>query len=153
MAALALAAQSGAGKTVAVLIPAGGLETADRDGMTPLAIAAQRGEAEPIGRLLSAHAALEARTKTGNTPLLIAAAAGRSEAVRQLVGAGAKIDARNDLGNTPLLAAVAGHQADTAKVLIGLGADQRIRNSASQSVTDVARQAGDPALAQLFGIK
>ena len=149
--ALALAVQAGAARATGALIGAGELETADRDGMTPLAIAAQRGDGEILGRLLRAHAALEARTRTGNTPLLLAAAAGRTDAVRQLVSAGAKLEARNELGNTALLAAVAGRQADTARVLVELGADQRIRNSASQSVADLARQAGDPALASLFG--
>ena len=59
-------------------LPHGGLEAADADGRTPLALAAQRGSVDIVGQLLAAGANREAVTRTGNTPLLLAASAGRA---------------------------------------------------------------------------
>jgi len=151
--ALALAVQAGAARAVGALLGAGGLDLADNDGLTPLAIAAQRGDVDLTRRLLKANAPREARTRTGNTPLLLAAAAGREAVVRELVSAGANLEARNDLGNTPLLAAVASRQAATSRTLLTLGADPRIRNGAALNAPDLARQVGDPAVAAVFGAR
>jgi ankyrin repeat protein len=151
--ALMTAAAAGADRAALALVQAGAIDVADNLGMTPLAIAAQRGDLVLVSRLLKANAAKEVVSKTGNTPLLLAAGAGRIDVVRELLDAGAKLEARNQLGNTPLLAAVAGRQAPTAKLLMARGADQRIRNSASMSAADLAKQAGDPGLVTLFGAK
>jgi ankyrin repeat protein len=148
--ALAMAAAAGADRAALALMAAGGIDVADNAGVTPLAIAAQRGDLMLVQRLLKANAQRESKSKTGNTPLLLAAGAGRTDVVRELLDAGAKIEARNELGNTPLLAAVVGRQAATTKLLIARGADQRIRNSASMSAADLAHQGGDPAVMALF---
>ena len=148
--ALATAVAAGADRAALALMAAGSIDVADNAGVTPLAMAAQRGDLMLVQRLLKANAQREAKSKTGNTPLLLAAGAGRADVVRELLDAGAKIEARNELGNTSLLAAVVGRQAATAKLLIARGADQRIRNSASMSAADLARQGGDPAIMALF---
>jgi len=144
--ALALAISAGAKQATAELIPAGALDVADADGVTPLGLVAQRGDLAALDAILKNRPALETRSRTGNTPLLLAAGAGQVEAIRRLLVVGAKLEARNDLGNTPLLAAVTAHQVDAVRVLLAAGADRRIRNGAAQSASDIAKQVGDARL-------
>jgi hypothetical protein len=78
---------------------AGGL---NRDGSTPLSVAALLGRAKAAGLLIQAGAEVDPRVADGSTPLHTAAFFGRAETVELLLEAGADITATNNYGQTPL---------------------------------------------------
>ena len=81
----------------------------------PLFVAADRGDAAEVGRLIEAGADVEATGDRYSTPLLQAAMKGNAEVIRLLVAAGADLDARSVRGFTPLiLAASRGHSGAVA---------------------------------------
>jgi len=67
-------------------------------GVTPLHIAAIRGDVHIIGLLLDAGADIDARGEYGHTPLQDAVGQGHVEAVRLLLQRGASKSIRNDWG-------------------------------------------------------
>ena len=73
-------------------------------GLTPLTIAAEKGNL-PIIQLLveRGKANVNAKSSYGITPLIAAAAAGKSKAAIYLIGQGADVNVKDDLGKTPLL--------------------------------------------------
>ena len=81
------------------------VNTADRDGHTPLIIAAREGKDEAVRDLLHRGADLEARSNKGKTALHYAAANGHAEVIKILLQQGADVDARDRDGHTPLMLA------------------------------------------------
>ena len=87
---------------VQVLIAAGAkVDARDRDGWTPLHVAAADGWPKPVEALIAAGANLEARSAHGETPLHFAAAGGNTQIVDMLLEAGADGGARTHNGETP----------------------------------------------------
>jgi ankyrin repeat protein len=70
-------------------------------GVTPLHIAAERGELHIISLLLDSGAEIDARGEEGHTPLHEAVLRGHTEAVKLLMTRGANTNIPNDLGQTP----------------------------------------------------
>lgn len=89
----------------------------DRYGQTPLHIAAARGHAWAVTRLLSAEqtaigvSAVDARSASGYTPLMLAIAGNHLECCRILLRTGATPTLKNNKGVLPFNLAVA-HRAD-----------------------------------------
>lgn len=79
---------AGAGEQPASAAPAGGLDAADSQGLTPLHWAALTGSSRVLRRLLAAGARHEAVAADGMTPLHLAAKAGHVAAVQALLEAG-----------------------------------------------------------------
>lgn len=75
-------------------------------GITPLTIAAEKGNMNILKMLVEKKANVNAPSSYGVTPLIAAAAAGNAEAVSYLIANGADVTAKDDLGKTALLHAV-----------------------------------------------
>jgi ankyrin repeat protein len=97
--------------------------------ITPLHVAAARGDTAEVESLLAAGADIDARTTDGPTALYLAVQMGYSEAAELLIANGADIEAETLYGNTPLLGALDFLQADMATLLLAQGADPNAVNS------------------------
>ncbi|MBD9735495.1 ankyrin repeat domain-containing protein [Streptomyces sp. H28] len=102
----------------------------DRDGTTPLYVAAVHGDAATVRLLLAAGARPDTESRgagSEGTPLCAAACWGHTEAVRELLAHGADPDLREDhgTGRTPLEWADTGPHPETAGVLVAAGAGPR----------------------------
>ena len=98
------------------------LRAADRNGLTPLHMAAMEGRTDIVEFLVTAAVPVDARTRFGDTPLFDAALRGHVATVAALIGAGADVNAGDRRGDTPLhVAAYAGNVA-AALILIDRGA-------------------------------
>lgn len=96
-----------------------------KHGMTALAMAANKGHADVVQKLLAAAADVDKRT-----PIVLAASSAHIDVVRTLLAAGANVNARAlDMSGTTALGAAAsmGHAA-VADVLIEAGADPTIKD-------------------------
>lgn len=99
---------------------------------TPLARAAQVGDAQSVKNLIAQGADVNARDAEGRTPLAYAARANDAEAINSLIGAGADVNARDcdRLGWTPLINAVHKYNAAAGRLLVERGADVNARAGA-----------------------
>ena len=105
-----------------------------------LTLAAIRGDAPGVLRLLHAGADPNAKGIMGLTPLSAALRSCRStpEAVAALLAAGADVEARSGIGATPLMLAYQRGRADLAPLLLGAGADPSARNLYGDSAAEYA---------------
>lgn len=119
-------------KTVALFLKYGAQpNVADKDGATPLHLAAMMGAPGTAKKLIGEGAQPEARNKNGETPLLAAAfmMANVSNA-RDLIAAGANPNARDKRGATALnCAAILENGAPLIKLLLDAGAQVDARET------------------------
>ena len=99
------------------------LESKDRDGQTPLSLAAERGDEAVVELLLKKGAELESKDDDGQTPLFYAAGNTDDAVVKLLLKNGAKLESRDKYGRTPLSRAVARGRKAIVKLLLEKGAD------------------------------
>ncbi|MBC6441364.1 MAG: ankyrin repeat domain-containing protein [Rhodospirillales bacterium] len=99
----------------------------DKDGLTPLHVAARYGNMKEIKALIEAEANIKAEYGDGYTPLHEAASNGTAETVKALIDAGANIKAQDGSGWTPLHWAAHDGTAETVEALIDRGAEMRAR--------------------------
>lgn len=121
------AARNGCVSMAPTLFAAGASRLArDREGDTPLAIAARKGRLPMIEALLGGvkpeDAGLDKPDVHGATPLLLATLAGRASAAKRLLEAGAEVNVANDQGETPLTAAAYVRNAELGALLLDRGA-------------------------------
>lgn len=101
---------------------------AQGDGMTPLHLAAERGDHELAVSLLKAGADPAAVTRIGRyTPLHVAAKGGHHLVVRALVDAKADVGALTTTGAAPLHFAAASGSSEAVTILLEHGADVDVR--------------------------
>ncbi len=114
--------------------------------LTPLHLAALRGSAEEVERLLNGGADPNVRDVFGRTPLHYTAARNHKAAAELLLSRGADLNARDEDGETPLDLAAKWCAVDAAELLLGRGG----------SGGEAVRWAVDgdcPALLRLLGVK
>ena len=145
--ALSLALRDEAYKVVALLLAqlTIRIDTPNAAGETALMLAALRGQADWVRRLVSQGAAIN---REGWTPLHYAASGGATDVVRWLLEQGAAIDARSANRSTPLMMAARYGASESVDWLVARGADIRLRNDLDMTAADFARSAGRDAIAQ-----
>ncbi|HEY9403852.1 MAG TPA: ankyrin repeat domain-containing protein [Pyrinomonadaceae bacterium] len=112
---------------------------------TPLTVAAERGDAALVRKLIAAGADLNERDKLGYTALVWAARNGNKEVAKALVEARADMNARDCARNgwTPLIHAIHKNNTDMARLLIESGADV---NAKAGNCTEKSVENGATAL-------
>jgi ankyrin repeat protein len=122
----------------------------DREGNTPLILAAFYASPKCVDLLIGMGADVNAVNEAGVTALIRAATS--YEKTRSLVEAGARVRARSaDLGNTPLiLAARRAGNYRTVRLLLEHGADANERNAAGVSPIMSGAASGDPETVRLL---
>ncbi|MEX0956798.1 MAG: ankyrin repeat domain-containing protein [Rhizobiaceae bacterium] len=100
-------------------------------GMSPLALAAVRGETGMVRQLIAAGADVEAADFRGATPISAAARScyGTREIIDLLIDAGADLENRSGAGLTPLLVAIQEERYELAAHLIARGVDVNALNA------------------------
>jgi len=115
-------------ETARKLIREGGVNVANRYGVTPLSLACGNASTAMVELLLASGADPNAALRGGETPLMTAARAGKTEPVKALLARGADINAKDARrGQTALIWAVAEGHTEVVDLLIRAGADFRAR--------------------------
>ena len=114
----------------------------NKDGYTPLILAARFGRNEAVDELLAVGADVNRTNNYGNTALSFAARFGLKKIVKSLLDCGANVNLPNNIGNTPLIRASHFGHAVVVKELIGARADVNGKNKAGQSALSLATQKG-----------
>lgn len=133
--ALALAVERGYTKLVKALCARYCSTTlGDRDGLTPLHLAAIYGFKEVASILLENRALLNEGTRgQGDTPLHLAASNHQVEMVEFLLERGANVDQANNDGKSPLMYAAAKGDLRSVELLVGAGADVHAQDVAGNT--------------------
>jgi ankyrin repeat protein len=113
------------------------INSRDKDGHTPLHLAAADGHETAVEFLISHGADIEAKSKEGQTPLHLAAALGRKTVVEFLISHGADIEAKNAGGATPLHGAVRRVQLLLVEVLLAHGAEVNAPDGSGKTPLDM----------------
>jgi len=118
--------------TADLLIRAGAkVGAANREGVTPMQLAALNGNAAMIEKLVKAGADPNAPlSASGDTALMFAARTGTTDALKVLLETGANVNAKETWGGTtPLMFAAAERHPAAVKLLIEHGADVSARSN------------------------
>eukprot|EP00961_Rhodomonas_salina_P040492 543839-Rhodomonas_salina.1 len=99
------------------------VNTANRNGWSPLHFAAQTGAVGVVKELGQGNVDLEARTQEGITPLMLAAKHGHELLVRYLIEAGVNLEMTAKSEATALILAAENGMAETVRELISAGAE------------------------------
>ena len=95
----------------------------DKNGMTPLALAAANGKLDIVNLLLEKKSDIHSRSKDGWTPILLATEGGHTEVVAALLERGAEKNDALPNGWTSLHLAADNGTSDTLRLLIGAKAN------------------------------
>lgn len=144
---LFLCMREGSMKVAAVLLQSPQLQVdmANEAGETALMMAALKGHAEWVPRLVERGAKIE---RSGWTPLHYAATGPQPSIVAWLLDKGAVVDSRSPNGSTPLMMAARYGSEDSVRLLLARKADPRLRNEKNMSAGDFARLAGRDKLGE-----
>ncbi len=124
------------------------LNAKDNQGMTPLLLAAQRGNAEHILLLLDNHAEKQTIDNNGSSPLHLAVENDHKDVAQLLIQRGMPVDAKDNAGNTSLIVALKKGHIDMARLLVENGAkvDEKDEQGNSPLLLSVERGYRDFAL-------
>ncbi|HEY0097521.1 MAG TPA: ankyrin repeat domain-containing protein [Pyrinomonadaceae bacterium] len=117
---------------------------------TPLTVAAERGDAAQVRKLIAGGADLNERDDSGYTSLVWAARNGNTEVAEALIEARADLNARDCAANgwTPLIHAIHKNNNEMARLLIERGADV---NAKAGKCTEKTIESGATALLHAAG--
>lgn len=118
--------------------PAGGVNAAVDNGMTPLMKACCEGLADMVARLIAAGADLDARNADGNTALWLACVGDHLDIIDTLADFHINMDNRNDNGATSLMYAASAGKAPVVERLLARGADPAPETLDGFSALDLA---------------
>jgi ankyrin repeat protein/HEAT repeat protein len=122
----------------------------DKDGDTPLHLAAYTGNIDKAEELIKSGAEINQKNKFGVAPLHKAADKGHTKMVELLIEKGAEINLKNDFGATPLhRAAFEGH-IEVAKLLVDKGADINKKSDHNMTLLHWAAHNGHIDVAKLL---
>jgi ankyrin repeat protein len=110
----------------------------DKNGNTPLIIAAASGDFESIQYLLAYRAEINAVNNLGMTPLLYAIKAKRLDIIPYLLDRGAEVNTANNLGETPLYWAAYLGLDKITQDLLQLGADYNKKTNKNITALQIA---------------
>ena len=117
-------------EAVDMLVRAGAKSSPNREGMTPLAMAALFGNPQVVDRLLKAGADAKAIGPNGESMVMFASRNGNPDVIRLLVEAGANVNAREPVrGTTALMWAVEQRHPEAVAALLKAGADPAARSA------------------------
>ncbi|GIL46013.1 hypothetical protein Vafri_3096 [Volvox africanus] len=154
--AIEVAAREGRSGALRALLGYGGqANLVDKDGATPLILAALKGSVECVKLLLAAGANANATTQVGVSPLVAAIGAfaagdGNLELIRALLEAGAAPNAPFFEEDTILTAAVEGGNPALVSTLLAAGADPNMPNTAGALPLQLALTKGHSELVRLL---
>ena len=100
------------------------MDARDKDGRTPLLLAAIAGELDVVKVLVDNGADVNARDNVGTMPLMWAAFMGELEVIKFLMDKGADVNAKDKDGRTPLIFAKSEGHPDVVKFLKQHGAKE-----------------------------
>ncbi|UCC44420.1 MAG: ankyrin repeat domain-containing protein [Candidatus Zixiibacteriota bacterium] len=144
-----LAAQSGNGKAVKLLIQLGAdLTIGDADNSSPIHLAALGGHNDIIKVLLEAGVDIDVRDNNGSTALIHAIASRNYETAISLIDLGADVSEANKVGDSPLHWAVARHAREVVDRLLISGADINLRTNEGNTPLSYAALVSDTAIAR-----
>ncbi len=116
------------------------IDEQDRDGYTPLMIAAANGKVNFAGFLIDNGANINKRYYLGGTAMHRAAFNGHNDIVIMLLDAGAQVNMPDLDGMTPLMMAVKNGKSLTVELLVARGANVNFRNAVGKTALDIAYQ-------------
>ena len=99
------------------------VDVKNKDGDTPLILAAKNNQVKMVGMLLRFGADVDVRNKDEDTPLILAAKNNQVKIVGMLLRFRADFDAVNKYGDTPLILAAKNNQVKIVDMLLRFGAD------------------------------
>ncbi len=126
-------------------------DTSLEGGITPLSVAAARGQTSVVGALLERGADVNSRNRQGRTPLIFATLNGHEGVVRSLLRADASIESQeSDAGLTPLMGAILGGNLKVVSALLKAGAEVNTRAEDGQTALIKAAIAQWPEAVELL---
>ncbi|KAH0559857.1 hypothetical protein GP486_003622 [Trichoglossum hirsutum] len=118
--------------------------------MTPLHLAAERGDEAEMQQLLEKEVDIETEDMEGRTALYMAARGGYEAVVWMLLEKRANAEARTRDGRTPLYAAALGGYEALARMLVKKGADVNVETADGWTALHIAAYRGYKSIAQML---
>jgi len=122
----------------------------NKDGYTPLHLAAAFGKTNMVKLLINRGANIKAKTKEGITPLYSAASSGKVKILDLLIKKGADPNSRNKHGKTPLFAAVESGNGRVVAFLIKNGVNINLKDKYGNTPYTIARKYGNDEIISLL---
>ncbi|MFW6202775.1 MAG: ankyrin repeat domain-containing protein [Marinilabilia sp.] len=127
------------------------IEVTNKDGHTPLMLAAYNGHSDIVEKLLKKGADINKTDNKNLTSLHFAASGPFPETVKLLLQHGADVNAIDDIeGFTPLMYAAAEGNAEVAKILLGNEADPSLTDEDGDDAQTFARQNNHQEIAEIL---
>jgi hypothetical protein len=125
------------------------INTADKDGFTPLDYASLPGDSKMVTLLLSRGANPDLKDNNGDTALFEALTLnpdtdGQYKTVQQLLGYKADVNSKNNDGKTPLMCAASDDNVSIIKLMIATGADVNAKSDSGMTALQEASLNSDP---------
>lgn len=136
-----------------VKVDRGKVDSVNKEGFTPLGLAAFLGHLKVASVLLEGGADLERvmPSVNRNTALDAAVASQQVDVVELLLSKGAKVDVKAARGYTPLHKSAFGGHLELTKILLDHGADPGAETDEGRTPLDIAIERGHDAVAKLLG--
>ena len=116
------------------------VNSTDKEEVSPLFIAAAKGDEDFFKELLEKGANLQHKSKDGNNILIAAVLGKNSEIIRFILKKDFDVNFKGREGYTPLYLAVLLKEKSIANLLIKAGADVTIKNNEGVTVSDLAKK-------------